>query len=94
MKFELRFDLWFVLWLVVFASMCVLLMIRLIEYQHMQNDFEMYKDSLSPYIWEYTCDGGFDSKFYNCARNESFRNISGTFCNGIQLCETSYRSKQ
>lgn len=86
MKIEFKFDLYTLL---MVGTLCILLFFtwrsatilvaKQIEYNYL---IEQNKQ----YIFDYSCDSGFDTKFYNCPTNESKRNITGTYCYGIMLC--------
>ena len=66
---------------------------KIIEYRSAEIEFNKYLNQQTPYVFDFSCDSGYDSKYYYCPTNESFRNISGTFCYGRQICESKYRLK-
>ena len=92
---DLKFNGWMVAWLVV---VCVTLIIALVlAIHHAQEYYEFHKyisDNMKSNIdFYYSCDSDFYSAFYNCPQNQSFKNLTGYYCDGILLCENSYKLK-
>ena len=96
MKIDLKLNGWFVLWFMVIG---IILIIGLIIAVNNAQEYYTYQKYISDnqkgvIDWYYNCDSNFESKWYNCPQNESYKNLSGQYCYGKLICENKYKIKE
>ena len=95
MKIDLRLNMWFVAWFMVIGIILIISLIIAFQnaqdyYEHSKYISDNQKDTID---WYYNCDSAWDSKWYNCAINESHKNLTGQYCNGVIICKNDYKIK-
>jgi len=86
---EIKFNFWVVIWFLIILVSTVMIVDRYITFTKLTLEYERYIDELSNVRMDYSCSSEWDNHFYSC--NQSFRNLSGHYCNNVLICENSYR---
>ena len=95
MKLDLRFNFWMVIWILV---ICLTFLIAFYYAVNNATDYYAYNKYISDNMkgnidFYYSCDSTFYSAFYNCPFNQSLKNLTGYYCNGIVICQNGYKIK-
>lgn len=88
---KFRFDIYTFLMILVLTMLIGLTYKGIVNIASEKIRLNQLIEENKAYIFDYSCDSGFDSKYYNCFTNESFRNITGLYCNDKLICENKIR---
>lgn len=95
MKLNIKFDFWFVAWFLVLGITTITIFIIAVSNAQEYYAYQKYISDNQKGVmdWYYNCDSNFESKWYNCPQNESYKNLTGQYCYNKLVCKNEFKIK-